>query len=99
MTLAANECFDQPSGRLPPDATAGLEGTLQWQLADLEPAVRATGIKADRASLLTGSVAETAATFPATRETWLAFAEGRQDATPMTQGRKPSRSTCLVFRR
>ncbi|MCQ4041016.1 SCP2 sterol-binding domain-containing protein [Streptantibioticus rubrisoli] len=63
-----------------PSAAAGLTKTIQWHITDADPGVWAFEIVNGEGRLVPGGVAEPDTTFTTDAETWIAIAEGRQDA-------------------
>jgi putative sterol carrier protein len=80
MTMTVGELFDALPDRLNTKAAVGLKRTLQWCITDEDPGVWAFEIDDGQGRLIPGGVAEPDTTFTTTSETWVAIAEGRQDA-------------------
>ncbi|GLF93009.1 SCP2 sterol-binding domain-containing protein [Streptomyces yaizuensis] len=80
MSMTVGELFAALSTRFNHDAAVGLTRTLQWRITDADPGVWAFEIVDGRGRLIPGGVAEPDTTFTTSSETWMAIAEGRQDA-------------------
>jgi putative sterol carrier protein len=80
MALTVEDLFNQLPGRLRPDAAAGLDATLQWNLTDLDPGVWAVQVRDGQTELIPGGVPTPDTTFTTTSDVWLDVSEGRQEA-------------------
>ncbi|MER7756980.1 SCP2 sterol-binding domain-containing protein [Kitasatospora sp. NPDC097643] len=80
MSMTVGELFEALATRFKHENAAGLNRTLQWKITDEEPGVWAFEIKDGQGRLIPGGVADPDTTFITTSETWMAIAEGRQDA-------------------
>jgi putative sterol carrier protein len=80
MTMTVGELFEALSTRFDSDAAAGLNRTLQWKITDEDPGVWAFEITDGQGRLIPGGVDAPDTTFTTTGDTWMAIAEGRQDA-------------------
>jgi putative sterol carrier protein len=79
-TMTVDELFEALSQRLNTAAAAGIRKTLQWKITDSEPGIWAFEINDGTGRLIPGGVDKADTTFTTTAATWLAIAEGRQDA-------------------
>lgn len=80
MSMTVGELFEALSTRFDTDAAAGLNRTLQWKITDEDPGVWAFEISDGKGRLIPGGVDDPDTTFTTTGATWMAIAEGRQDA-------------------
>ncbi|GAB3109582.1 SCP2 sterol-binding domain-containing protein [Streptomyces calidiresistens] len=80
MSMTVGELFSALSTRFNTEAAAGITRTLQWKITDEDPGVWAFEIVDGQGRLIPGGVPEPDTTFITTSETWVAIAEGRQDA-------------------
>lgn len=80
MSMTVGELFEALSTRFKSEAAAGLNQTLQWHITDVEPGVWAFEINDGQGRLVPGGVDNPDTTFTTSSETWVAIAEGRQDA-------------------
>ncbi|MGA4838178.1 SCP2 sterol-binding domain-containing protein [Streptomyces sp. G45] len=80
MSMTVGELFAKLATRFNNEAAAGLNRTLQWNITDADPGVWAFEIKDGQGRLIPGGVDEPDTTFVTSSETWMAIAEGRQDA-------------------
>lgn len=80
MSMTVGELFAALATRFNNEAAAGLTRTLQWKITDVDPGVWAFEIKDGQGRLIPGGVDEPDTTFVTSSETWMAIAEGRQDA-------------------
>lgn len=80
MTMTVGELFESLSTRFNTSAATGMNKTLQWHIKDQEPGVWAFQIVDGVGRLIPGGVEDPDTTFTTTAETWVAIAEGRQDA-------------------
>ncbi|MEU8845666.1 SCP2 sterol-binding domain-containing protein [Streptomyces sp. NPDC048564] len=80
MSMTVGELFERLSTRFNTEAAAGLNRTLQWKITDVDPGIWAFEIKDGQGRLIPGGVDEPDTTFVTSSETWVAIAEGRQDA-------------------
>lgn len=72
--------FEALPTRYNPSAAAGLTRTIQWNITDADPGVWAFEIVDGEGRLVCGGVEEPDTLFTTDAETWIAIAEGRQDA-------------------
>lgn len=79
-SMNVGELFEELATQLDGDAARGLDRTLQWNITDADPGVWAFVIKDGQGHLVPGGVAQPDTTFTTSAETWMAIAEGRQDA-------------------
>ena len=80
MSMTVGELFEALATRFKSEAAAGLNRTLQWNITDVEPGVWAFEINDGQGRLVPGGVTNPDTTFTTSSETWVAIAEGRQDA-------------------
>ncbi|MCM2389879.1 SCP2 sterol-binding domain-containing protein [Streptomyces albipurpureus] len=80
MSMTVGELFAALSTRFNHEAAAGLTRTLQWKITDEDPGVWAFEIIDGHGRLIPGGVDNPDTTFITSGETWVAIAEGRQDA-------------------
>ncbi|MFF4214152.1 SCP2 sterol-binding domain-containing protein [Streptomyces sp. NPDC001796] len=80
MSMTVSELFEHLSTRFKGEAAAGLARTLQWHITDEDPGVWAFEINDGQGRLIPGGVDNPDTTFITSGETWVAIAEGRQDA-------------------
>ncbi|WP_017559841.1 SCP2 sterol-binding domain-containing protein [Nocardiopsis baichengensis] len=80
MSMSVGELFEELSTRFKSEAAAGLDRTLQWNITDVEDGVWAFRIAGGEGELIPGGVEDPDTTFSTRSETWIAIAEGRQDA-------------------
>lgn len=80
MTMTVGELFEKLSTRFESEAAEGLNRTLQWNITDEDPGVWAFEISDGAGRLIPGGVDDPDTTFTTTSKTWVAIAEGRQDA-------------------
>ncbi|MGH3613353.1 MAG: SCP2 sterol-binding domain-containing protein [Pseudonocardia sp.] len=80
MTMTVNELFEHLSTRFKSDQAVGMNRTLQWNITDAEPGVWAFEIRDGHGTLVPGGVTKPDTTFTTSSATWMAIAEGRQDA-------------------
>lgn len=78
--LNVNQFFEALPDRYNRSAAAGMTKTIQWNITDAEPAVWAFAIVDGDGQLIPGGVEGADTTFTTDAETWIAIAEGRQDA-------------------
>jgi putative sterol carrier protein len=78
MTVA--ELFEALAGRFNAPAAAGVNKTIQWKITGDEPGVWAFRIAEGEGRLIPGGVEKPDTTFTTSDKTWMAIAEGRQDA-------------------
>jgi putative sterol carrier protein len=79
-SMTAAELFSALSERLNRAAASGINKTLQWNITDVEPGVWALEIRDGVGTLIPGGVDRPDTTFTTSEATWVAIAEGRQDA-------------------
>lgn len=80
MTMTVGELFEALSTRFKGDAAAGLVRTLQWHITGDDSGVWAFEMNDGKGRLIPGGVDNPDTTFITSGETWMAIAEGRQDA-------------------
>jgi putative sterol carrier protein len=80
MTMTVGELFEALSTRFDTAAAGGINKTLQWNIKDQDPGVWAFQIADGVGTLIPGGVDKPDTTFTTTADTWVAIAEGRQDA-------------------
>ncbi len=80
MSLTVNQLFDAMPERFNERAASGLTKTLQWNITGNEPGVWAFKIVDGEGRLIPGGVEKPDLTFTTNDQTWIAIAEGRQDA-------------------
>lgn len=80
MTMTVGELFEALPTRFKRDAAQDLSSTLQWNITDETPGSWAFEIKDGEGRLIPGGVDDPDTTFTTSGETWVAIAEGRQDA-------------------
>jgi putative sterol carrier protein len=80
MSMNVPELFEKLAGQLDTQAAAGLDRTLEWHITDEDPGVWALEIKGGKGRLIPGGVPKPDTVFTTSGETWVAIAEGRQDA-------------------
>lgn len=80
MTMTVGELFEALSTRFDAAAAGAMNKTLQWNIKDEDPGVWAFQIANGEGRLIPGGVEKPDTTFTTTAETWMAIAEGRQDA-------------------
>lgn len=78
--MTVSELFEALSSRFNTSAAAGLTRTLQWNITDEDPGVWAFEIIDGVGRLIPGGVDKPDTTFTTKAATWIAIAEGRQDA-------------------
>lgn len=78
--MTVKELFEALSSRFDTQAAVGLTKTLQWNITGDEPGVWAFEIVDGVGRLIPGGVEKADTTFTTSDNTWLAIAEGRQDA-------------------
>ncbi|MDF0531683.1 SCP2 sterol-binding domain-containing protein [Tsukamurella sp. 8F] len=80
MTLTMAGFFEELPSRFKPEEAADLQRTIQWHITDDEQGLWAFEIKDGKGHVIPGGVSEPDTTFTTTSDTWIAIAEGRQDA-------------------
>jgi putative sterol carrier protein len=80
MTMTVGELFEALATRFDTEAAAGLNRTLQWKITDEDPGVWAFEISDGQGRLIPGGVDNPDTIFTTSGATWMAIAEGRQDA-------------------
>lgn len=78
MTVA--ELFESMPGRFNGAEAAGLTKTLQWNITGDEAGIWAFQIAEGVGQLIPGGVEKPDTTFTTSGKTWIAIAEGKQDA-------------------
>ncbi len=80
MSMTVGELFEALATRFDSAAAAGFHKTLQWHIKDEDPGVWAFEMNHGVGRLIPGGVDNPDTTFTTTAATWMAIAEGRQDA-------------------
>jgi putative sterol carrier protein len=78
--MNVNQFFEALPARYNPSAAVGLTKTIQWNITDADPGVWAFEIVDGEGRLVPGGVEDPDTTFTTDTETWIAIAQGRQDA-------------------
>lgn len=80
MSMTIQELFEKLADQLDAEAAGDLNRTLQWRITDADPGVWALRIADGSGELIPGGVSDPDTIFETTGSTWVAIAEGRQDA-------------------
>ncbi|MEU8279778.1 SCP2 sterol-binding domain-containing protein [Microbispora bryophytorum] len=98
--MKVNQFFEALPARYNRSAAAGLTKTIQWNITDADPGVWAFEIVDGEGRLVPGGVEKPDTTFITDAETWIAIAQGRQDAMRafMTGRLKVAGDTMLATR-
>jgi putative sterol carrier protein len=78
--MNVDQFFEAMLARYNPSSAAGLTKTIQWNITDADPGVWAFEIVDGEGRMIPGGVKEPDTTFITDSETWIAIAQGRQDA-------------------
>lgn len=78
--MTVDELFDALPSRFQAAAAAGLTKTIQWHITGADAGVWAFEIADGKGRVIPGGVENPDTTFTTTARTWVAIAEGRQNA-------------------
>lgn len=78
--MTVDELFEMLPERFNAAAAAGMNKTLQWNITGEETCVWAFQIAGGVGKLIPGGVEKPDTTFTTSAQTWVAIAEGKQDA-------------------